>query len=146
VNNRIFVLLGLGLFVAACSDSNKGDSTKSQGWQPQINQPSELASIMRVLHNEATERKATLEDGYMAVVNSKLIFKMINAKPTEPHMIGQAFEPSAQAFMASYGQLSATDDVQGQIKAHNNLVKSCVACHMNFCQGPIPRIEKLYVK
>jgi cytochrome c556 len=61
-------------------------------------------------------------------------------------MVGPAFEPHAQAFIASYGQLNAAEDVQGQIEAHNNLVKSCVACHMNFCQGPIPRIEKLYVQ
>lgn len=111
-----------------------------------MDQPSELASIMRVLHDEATERKGTLEAGEMAVANSQLIFKMITAKPTEPHMVGPAFEPHAQAFIASYGQLNTAEGVQGQIEAHNNLVKSCVACHMNFCQGPIPRIEKLYVQ
>ena len=31
------------------------------------------------------------------------------------------------------------------VDAHNNLVKSCVACHTNFCQGPISRIELLYI-
>ena len=145
MKSKILVLLGIGLFVA-CSTPEKHGSTKSKGWQPEMDQPSELASIMRVLHDEATERKGTLEAGEMAVANSQLIFKMITAKPTEPHMVGPAFEPHAQAFIASYGQLNTAENVEGQIEAHNNLVKSCVACHMNFCQGPIPRIEKLYVQ
>ncbi|MGB0508804.1 MAG: hypothetical protein ACPG3S_04565 [Schleiferiaceae bacterium] len=145
MKSKIFVLLGIGLFVA-CSTPEKQGNTKSKGWQPEMDQPSELASIMRVLHDEATERKGILEKGEMAVANSQLIFKMITAKPTEPHMVGPAFEPHAQAFIASYGQLNTAENVQGQIEAHNNLVKSCVACHMNFCQGPIPRIEKLYVQ
>ena len=145
MKSKIFVLLGISLFVAACS-TPKSEPKKNGGWKPEMDQPSELASIMRVLHDEATERKGTLEAGEMAVANSQLIFKMITAKPTEPHMVGPAFEPHAQAFIASYGQLTTAEDVQGQIEAHNNLVKSCVACHMNFCQGPIPRIEKLYVQ
>jgi hypothetical protein len=145
VKSKILVLLGIGLFVACSTPENQG-ATKSKGWQPEMDQPSELASIMRVLHDEATERKGILETGEMAVANSQLIFKMITAKPTEPHMVGPAFEPHAQAFIASYGQLNTAEDVQVQIEAHNNLVKSCVACHMNFCQGPIPRIEKLYVQ
>lgn len=145
MKSKILVLLGIGLFVA-CSTPEEQGTTKSKGWQPEMDQPSELASIMRVLHDEATERKGILETGEMAVANSQLIFKMITAKPTEPHMVGPAFEPHAQAFIASYGQLNSAENVQGQIEAHNNLVKSCVACHMNFCQGPIPRIEKLYVQ
>lgn len=145
MKSKILVLLGIGLFVACSTPENQG-ATKSKGWQPEMDQPSELASIMRVLHDEATERKGILETGEMAVANSQLIFKMITAKPTEPHMVGPAFEPHAQAFIASYGQLNTAENVQGQIEAHNNLVKSCVACHMNFCQGPIPRIEKLYVQ
>lgn len=110
-----------------------------------MDQPSELASIMRELHDEAKQRKSTLEKGELAEANSQLIFQMITAEPTEPHMVGPAFEPHAQAFIASYGQLNIATDVATQIDAHNNLVKSCVACHMNFCQGPIPRIEKLYI-
>ena len=70
---------------------------------------------------------------------------MITAQPTEPHMVGPAFEPHAQGFIYSYSEIASATSVPAQIEAHNNLVKSCVACHMNFCQGPISRIEKLYI-
>lgn len=112
-----------------------------------MDQPSELAAIMRTLHDEAKERKSILASGEMSEsFENELIFKIITASPTEPHMVGPAFEPHAQAFIKSYGQLNVATIVSEQIDAHNNLVKSCVACHTNFCQGPIPRIEKLYVQ
>jgi hypothetical protein len=145
VKNKAFTVLAIGLFIVACSSPAK-EPKKNSGWKPEMDQPSELASIMRELHDEAKQRKSTLEKGELAEANSQLIFQMITAEPTEPHMVGPAFEPHAKAFIASYGQLNTATDVVTQIDAHNNLVKSCVACHMNFCQGPIPRIEKLYIQ
>lgn len=144
MKNRIVALLATGLLIIACS-SPAEEPKKNSAWKPKMDQPSELASIMRELHDEAKQRKSTLEKGELAEANSQLIFKMITAEPTEPHMVGPAFEPHAQAFIASYGQLNTATNIASQIDAHNNLVKSCVACHMNFCQGPIPRIEKLYI-
>lgn len=145
MKNKVIALLAIGLFIVACS-SPAEEPKKNSGWKPEMDQPSELASIMRALHDEAKQRKSTLEKGELAEANSKLIFQMITAKPTEPHMVGPAFEPHAQAFIASYNQINMASDVGVQIVAHNNLVRSCVACHMNFCQGPIPRIEKLYIQ
>ena len=58
-----------------------------------MDQPSELASIMRSLNQEALLRKQNLENGVLSEANSKLIFKMITAEPTEPHMVGPAFAP-----------------------------------------------------
>lgn len=144
MKSKIFILLAIGLFIIACSTPEiKPD--KKAGWTPNMDQHSELALIMRELYDEAILRKSILERGELAKANSQLIFQMITAKPTEPHMVGPAFEPHARAFIASYGELNAARSTTEQIEAHNNLVKSCVACHMSFCQGPIPRIEKLYV-
>lgn len=145
MKNKVVALLAVGLCIVACS-SPAEEPKKNSGWKPEMDQPSELASIMRELHDEAKQRKSTLEKGELASANSKLVFQMITAKPTEPHMVGPAFEPHAKGFIASYNQINMATDVAEQIDAHNNLVKSCVACHMNFCQGPIPRIEKLYIQ
>ena len=144
VMNKLLVFILVALFAWACSSVESKKETNST-WEPIMDQPSELASIMRSLDQEAMLRKQKLENGELSEANSKLIFKMIIAKPTEPHMVGPAFAPHTEAFIASYHQLSNAKDIDTQIDAHNNLVKSCIACHMNFCQGPIPRIEKLYV-
>ena len=142
--NKLLVFILEALFAWACSSVESKKETNST-WEPIMDQPSELASIMRSLDQEAMLRKQKLENGELSEANSKLIFKMIIAEPTEPHMVGPAFAPHTEAFIASYRQLSNAKDIDTQIDAHNNLVKSCIACHMNFCQGPIPRIEKLYV-
>lgn len=142
--NKIIAVALIAVFICSCSAVDSKEQGKSN-WKPEMDQPSELASIMRSLNDEALIRKKSLENGELSQANSKLIFKMITAEPTEPHMVGPAFAPHTEAFIASYGQLNTATDVAAQIDAHNNLVKSCVACHMNFCQGPIPRIEKLYV-
>lgn len=144
-NKSFAALLLIGSLTLACSQTEQPVKTTKK-WQPEMDQPSELASIMRAIHEEGVARKVALERGELGSADSKLIFDMITAEPTEPHMVGPAFEPHANAFIKSYGEIARATDVETQITAHNNLVKSCVACHMNFCQGPIPRIEQLYIR
>jgi len=129
----------------ACTPTQDSPDVVAPVWSPEVDQPSELAVIMRAIHQEGIDRKANLEKGMLSTANSSLIFDMITAQPTEPHMVGPAFEPHAQGFIYSYSEIASATSVPAQIEAHNNLVKSCVACHMNFCQGPISRIEKLYI-
>lgn len=129
----------------ACTPTHDSPDVTAPVWSPEVDQPSELAVIMRAIHQEGIDRKASLEKGMLSTANSSLIFDMITAQPTEPHMVGPAFEPHAQGFIYSYSEIASATSVPAQIEAHNNLVKSCVACHMNFCQGPISRIEKLYI-
>ena len=110
-----------------------------------MDEPSELAQIMRDLHEEGLQRKASLEKGELFSGSIENLLKMVAATPTEPHMKEPAFVPHAMAFNASYGAVQSASTVAEQIEAHNNLVKSCVACHNNFCQGPISRIELLQI-
>lgn len=147
MKSKLFIVGALLLIVWSCQQGPAEAETESKSnWKPEMDKPSELAQIMRNIHDEAKSRKASLEAGELGAVNSDLAFGMITATPTEPHMVGPAFEPHAKAFMKSYAAIASTQSVEEQINAHDNLVKSCVACHMNFCQGPIPRIEKLYIQ
>lgn len=145
MKSKFFILSILLSVVYACTPKQESADVVAPIWSPEVDQPSELAVIMRVINQEGIERKASLENGVLSTANSSLIFDMITAQPTEPHMVGPAFEPHAQGFIYAYSELASATSVSSQIEAHNNLVKSCVACHMNFCQGPISRIEKLYI-
>lgn len=144
-NKSLWVLSLLLFFVASCVQNEQAPKTSKEPWKPVMDEPSELASIMRSIHAEGLERKNALQKGALGPADPNLVFGLITAEPTEPHMVGPAFEPHANAFIKSYGEVATATSVESQIKAHNNLVKSCVACHMNFCQGPIPRIEQLYI-
>ena len=145
MKSKLIILSLLLSMIYACTPTQDSPDVVAPVWSPEVDQPSELAVIMRAIHQEGIERKASLEKGMLSTANSSLIFNMITAQPTEPHMVGPAFEPHAQGFIYSYSEIASATSVPAQIEAHNNLVKSCVACHMNFCQGPISRIEKLYI-
>ena len=146
LNKIFFLAVAVSVSLYSCDTTEQPSSTgKESTWSPKMDEPSELAQIMRDLHEEGLQRKASLEKGELFSGSVDNLLKMIAATPTEPHMKGPAFEPHALAFNASYAAIQSASTVNQQIDAHNNLVKSCVACHTNFCQGPISRIELLYI-
>ena len=136
----------LGLITIVSCGGPEQESAPKQTWTPELDQPSELAQIMRDMHEEATNRKNSLEQGQLDPTLSETLFSMITAHPTKPHMKGEGFEPYAKSFIGIYNQIHSAEEIDVQIQAHNNMVDACIACHTQFCDGPISRIEKLYVK
>jgi cytochrome c553 len=111
-----------------------------------MDQPSELAQIMRTIYEEGTQRKSMLLEGKLDPAVTESLFKMITATPTKPHMKGEGFEPYAQSFIRIYDDIHQASTVEEQIEAHNNMVTTCIACHKQFCDGPISKIESLYIQ
>ena len=136
----------LGLITLVSCGGPEQETAPKETWTPELDQPSELAQIMRDMHKEATNRKHSLEQGQLDPTLSETLFSMITAHPTKPHMKGEGFEPYAKSFIGIYNQIHGAEEVGVQIQAHNNMVDACIACHTQFCDGPISRIEKLYVK
>lgn len=136
----------LGLITLVSCGGPEQETAPKQTWTPELDQPSELAQIMRDMHEEATNRKNSLEKGQLDPTISETLFSMITAQPTKPHMKGEGFEPYAKSFIGIYNNIHGAEEVGVQIQAHNNMVDACIACHTQFCDGPISRIEKLYVR
>jgi len=145
--------------IASCAGSEEEGAPKQNGtpepqeekapkqnWTPALDEPSELAQIMQDMDVEASKRKTSLESGVLDTTISETLFAMITAKPTKPHMKGEGFEPYAKSFIGIYNQIHGAKKVSVQIQAHNNMVDACIACHTQFCDGPISRIKKLYVR
>lgn len=148
-SKTFLLLIAFALVLHACGGAEEqAEETQTQEvWQPEMDQPSELAQIMRDIHDEAKTRKAALAAGEMDATEATNILRMLSATPTEPHMVGAGFQPNAEVFIRNYEALHATtSSVADRIKAHNNLVDACIACHNQFCSGPIPRITKLYIE
>lgn len=136
----------LGLITLVSCGGPEQEPAPKKTWTPELDQPSELAQIMRDMHEEATNRKNSLEKGQLDPTISETLFSMITAQPTKPHMKGEGFEPYAKSFIGIYINIHGAEEVGVQIQAHNNMVDACIACHTQFCDGPISRIEKLYVR
>jgi len=123
----------LGLVSLVSCGGPEQEPAPKKTWTPELDQPSELAQIMRDMHQ-------------LDPALSETLFSMITAHPTKPHMKGEGFEPYAKSFIGIYNQIHSAEEVGVQIQAHNNMVDACIACHTQFCDGPISRIEKLYVR
>ena len=100
MQSKVFFLAVIAIvsfYSCGTSEESETPPTKSS-WLPKMDEPSELAQIMRDLHEEGLQRKASLEKGELYSGSVDNLLKMIAAAPTEPHMKGPAFEPHALAF------------------------------------------------
>lgn len=131
------------------SDTQK-DSTSVSSLKPQNvdktfypNDDSELAWLMRQMYEDGEKIK-------LAVLNKQLPedfrakFKNIHtATPTDESVKGEVFDSSAKAFLATLDKFYA--EKENQVENFNLVVNACVACHQNYCPGPIKKIKKLTI-
>ena len=64
LNKIFFLTVAVSLSLYSCDTTEETSSTaKKSTWSPKMDEPSELAQIMRDLHEEGLQRKASLEKG-----------------------------------------------------------------------------------
>lgn len=106
---------------------------------------SELAMLMRTIHEDAKSWRATIQDGDLVVEDVDIYQKMVESTPTKPEVKGPAFEGFAKHYQMQIDSLTAAKDISLAAGAYNNLVSSCITCHESFCPGPVKTIQKLYI-
>jgi cytochrome c553 len=73
-------------------------------------------------------------------------FEKINsAKTTEPGQFDDFFKEQAVLFLETQKDIYKQKDEVSQKKSFNKMVDACIQCHEVKCQGPIDRIQKLYI-
>ncbi|MFL9843756.1 hypothetical protein [Flavobacterium rhizosphaerae] len=104
---------------------------------------SEMASLMEQMYAENMLLKNKITSGVNPGNFPTHILKIHDAVMTDGKENDAFFKEQAKKFIEAQ-RLIYTDTVN--TKAHfNEAVSSCVACHEQKCQGPIPRIKKLYI-
>lgn len=66
-----------------------------------------------------------------------------SATPTNPAVKGYIYEGFAENYLAQVDRLAMMDTADHA--EFNILVDACMACHREFCPGPMVRIKKLYL-
>ncbi len=133
--------------VHACQSQQEEDT-------PAIEQPaasadvnpngsSELALLMRDMHEAAVQAKADIEKGM--VPDIQLDFSSLTtATPTKSTMVDfDGFEALSASYVTAMRALQQATDSASAAVAHTAVVNTCLSCHQISCQGPIPRIRKL---
>lgn len=146
----------LFVFAVACSGDSakdeKKDSAPAACKAPlNPNGDSELALLMREIANWNDTLKAKLEkNGSLSAEELKApadIRTILTAKRTDPNLDAKLFAQMASLYLGQVDQFTGSgNDAGQQVRNYNSMVKACVACHQNFCGGPLRRINKMFVK
>lgn len=150
MNKKIILAVGIGFIaiflmsnIISCGKRNepkKGETKQSVN----PNGDSELAILMRTMMQSGRTMKTEIESSQPISPYPSEIKTMTTAKPTdgmiEDRNIFNGFANFHIATMDSVYLKNTNPKVQ-----FNHLVKSCVDCHENYCQGPIPTIKQLYI-
>lgn len=102
-------------------------------------QDSELALLMRKIHIDAKLMRTEIKEGKVALIYDPSIEFIVSATPTKPNVQGQEYDAFARYYIQKVQDLVETNSEED----YNKMVESCVACHQEFCPGPIKTIKKL---
>ena len=145
--------LGLSGLLAACS--NEADQAKQEAVSATeagtMYQASELAALMRAMASghEANKAKFAAGEWDADVLRNwrEVHANMQSAQATKPNEIGEVFREKSSEYLERMdeviGLVEANAPQAEKRDAYNSLIETCVACHQQHCQGPIPRIQKM---
>jgi hypothetical protein len=144
-------LVGASFFISCNSQEQaeqageKSTLAAEEMWEPDMYEPSELVLVMRKMHEENMALKEQIAAGHTPESIPEEYQKILTATATNPDELDQVYYAMAKVWLNDYQTMidAEPDEVVGK---YNNMVKACVNCHENYCMGPIPKIEKLYVK
>lgn len=110
----------------------------------QMYEMSEMASLMEQMYAENMQLKERIAKGD-TIGSFPQHFMKIHASAMTDESENDAFFKEQAKIFTKAQELIYKDPVNA--KTHfNNAVSACVACHEQKCEGPIPRIKKLYIK
>lgn len=136
--------VGLVVFFIACG-SNHTNIHEDESDLVKRSDMSELSLLMRRMDKLTAEWKQAVETQEFANIEiPNWLNKLHTAEATDPSEITEIYTPMADAWIESVKQFKDAPTEQ-KPAAFNTLVSNCINCHQHFCQGPIPKIRKLYV-
>ncbi len=145
---RLFFAVALiATFAYACSSGEtaveNSDSTAACKPKPlNPNGDSELAILMREMANWMDSCKVAIVEK-KSPPSTPESFKMLKtAKRTDPNIDESTYQSMAHLFETNVANFESNSDST----KFNQVVDACVSCHKSFCQGPLVRINKMYVQ
>jgi cytochrome c556 len=142
---RFTIVLVFAVFLFACVENTEKKDIACATEEKKtldIYKDSELAVLMRAMHDAMEETKKSIEQGNENIEVSEFT-SMLTAEPTDPNVKEAQFEDFANDYIKV---VKVLNENQGNIKAHfNKSIDACIACHKAYCTGPIEKIKKLKI-
>jgi cytochrome c553 len=132
------------LLLFSCAKEKTADEKKSEK-KFEMYELSEMAMVMEQMYVE-NQRLKDLILANDSIGQYPDFFEKINsAKTTEPGQFDDFFKEQAVLFLETQKDIYKQKDEVSQKKSFNKMVDACIQCHEVKCQGPIDRIQKLYI-
>lgn len=141
---KLFVLAILAVLVVAFSCNHK--ETGQNGKEPSVMyEPTELALLMLQMHDNSAEWKEAIKKDSFDITFPTDFYGIYTAEATDPNVRDERFKAMADVYLASLKDLIDTKKEKKLAKKFNLTIDACIACHSIYCQGPIDKIEQLYI-
>jgi len=153
-NTYIAIVLTIIVFVTGCTKKEaakpehkkeaSAKCTKPQKKEFKMYEMSQMAALMEQMYVDNQRLKERITTGDTIGAFPKHILNIHTSALTDEDDNDAFFKEQAAEFIKAQ-QLIYSDPANA--KQHfNDAVSSCVQCHEGKCEGPIPRIKKLYIK
>lgn len=151
---KLLLIVCICMAFAACkketaaTDAKKTDTASTACAKPKkkfkMYEMSELAALMEQMYAENEQLKQRIIKGDTVGSFPQQIIKIHSAAMTDESDRDAFFKENAANFIKA--QELIYKDPKNAKQHFNDAVSACIQCHEGKCGGPIPRIEKLYIK
>ncbi|HTF04162.1 MAG TPA: hypothetical protein VK826_09050 [Bacteroidia bacterium] len=143
-----FVALLGALLVIACSD-NEGTTENTDSANCAVkpvnpNGDSELSILMREMAVWTDSCKAAVMYNRTIPAKPEKLNTLHTAKRTDENINESVYASMATLYQSKVTAFESANEVN-DVELFNGMVDACVSCHNNFCQGPLVRINKMYI-
>ena len=154
-NSYIAIVLTIIIFATACTKKEEAKAKPKEGvaatecTKPgkkefKMYEMSQMAALMEQMYVDNQRLKERIIKGDTIGTFPKHILNIHTSALTDEDDNDAFFKEQAAKFIKAQ-QLIYSDPANA--KQHfNDAVSSCVQCHRGKCEGPVPRIKKLYIK
>ena len=146
---KVFLMASVSALVLFSCKEKDMQPVKEANVQPkqekefEMYQMSEMAGLMEQMYVDNMRLRARIMDGDTIGTFPQHFLKIHASAMTDESENDAFFKEQAKKFILAQ-ELIYKDSLNAQ-KHFNDAVSACVKCHEAKCQGPIPRIKKLYI-
>lgn len=139
----------IGILFVACGEKKAIEPETAVEKEPakkefKMYEMSEMAALMEQMYVDNQRLKERIIKGDTIGQFPQHFLNIHASAMTDPSENDAFFKEQAAKFITA--QEKIYKDPANAKQHFNDAVSSCVACHQQKCEGPIPRIKKLYIK
>jgi cytochrome c5 len=151
-------LIGASFFVACQSNAEEPSSEANQAQTSEaesdanqedeksleVNEPSELALLMRSMYDKNLALKQDIKAGKIPESFPEDFLNIHTAQANEN--LNETFDALAKEYIANMEAITQAKTTEEGVKAYNAMVNTCASCHTIYCQGPLAKIRRMKIK